>query len=61
MDEKAASSFLNTTCQRNLTPLHGKQIVILGRKKIINMCQNAFVYKEFELEFPANEMFCKKM
>ena len=42
----AASSFLNITCQRNVTPLHGKQIVIciiLGRKKIRNMCQNAFL------------------
>ena len=41
----AASSFLNITCQRNLTPLRGTHIVIciiLGRKKIRNMCQNAF-------------------
>ena len=45
LDEKAASSFLNRTFQRNLTPLHGKEIVIyvlLGRKKIRYKCQNAF-------------------
>jgi len=45
LDGKAASSFLNMTCQRNLTPLHGGQIIvclILGRKKIRYMRQNAF-------------------
>ena len=36
LDKKAASSILNITCQRNLTPLHGTHKVkweILGRKK----------------------------
>ena len=45
LDKKAASSILNITCQRNLTPLHGTHKVkweILGRKKSMNMCQNAF-------------------
>ena len=45
LDEKATSSFLNITCQRNLTSLYGKQIVIcviLERKKSRNMCQKVF-------------------
>ena len=36
MKKQLDHHFLNITCQRNLTPLHGKQAVaciILGRKK----------------------------
>ena len=54
LDEIAASSIHNITSHRNLTPLHGTQIVIwvlIGRKKSRNMCQNAFslVYKGLEM------------
>ena len=54
LDEITASSIHNITSHRNLTPLHGTQIVIwvlIGRKKSRNMCQNAFslVYKGLEM------------